>query len=229
MNRYVFLCHVREEEASVTKNLAKAMAALGMKVVYRVVAPCPPNEEPRGVLREQVQTGLNECCYGVIFLSQAFIRRDWPYTELSEIVSRTARGEERLIHVLFGITTRDLAILYPPLLSLDFIVFNGDYHSTARSIYERLAEDDVNFRNALSPVHVNGTALGIFACRECESSEQFTLECLTAPPLGASGVLVCPSCGRGYAIRGDVIQLLSEGACNPDEPLPPNLQPLPEI
>jgi hypothetical protein len=55
------------------------------------------------------------------------------------------------------------------------------------------------------------------------------LECLTAPPIGTSGVLMCPHCGRGYPIRDGIPQLLSEGAFNPDEPAPPSLEPAVDI
>lgn len=227
MNRFIFLCHVREDEGRLTPSLARSLAARGLKVVYRSISPWLPSDEPRGVLREEVQTGLLECCYGVILMSRAFLSRNWPTSELREIVSRVVGGRERLIHVWHDVAEEDISSFYSPLLSKPGISLDTDFDQTAYAVLDRIAEDyPAEYGGFLA--QINPKTLRLFACRECQSQSDLVLECTTAPPIGTTGMLVCSRCGRGYAIRS-IPQLLGEGAVQPDEPSPPDLQPLVDI
>lgn len=229
MNRFMFLCYVREDEGPRTKTLARSLAARGMKVVYRSVAPWLPSEQPRGLLAEEIQTGLTECCYGTVLLSPSFLDRNWPASELREIVSRVVNHVERLIHVRVDVSTRDIAKWYPPLAPKSQISLTSDYEQAADMICSRLLEDGLPWSEAAWRTQLNLKSMRLFACRECGSQADMSLECVTAPPIGASGMLVCAACGRGYPIRNGIPQLLSEGAVHPDEPSPPNLQPLKDL
>jgi uncharacterized protein YbaR (Trm112 family) len=225
MNRLMFLCHVREDEGPVPKGLARSLAARGMKIVYRTISPWLASERPNGLLREEIQTGLMECCYGIVLLSKAFVARNWPSSELDDVVSRVVDGEERLIHVWHGLGGEDIVRFHPPLGLRPAISLEAGYDQAADAICGRILEDDFSRNDALRRTQLNPKALDLFACRECGNHAGLSLECLTAPPIGTSGVLVCIRCGRGYPIRNGLPQFLGEGAFNPDEPPPPNLQP----
>jgi uncharacterized protein YbaR (Trm112 family) len=226
MNRLIFICHVREDEGGIAKSLAKSLAARGLKVVYRSISPWPASEQPNGLVREAVETGLLECCYGVILLSQAFLERNWPSSELNAVISRVVNGEERLIHVRHGVSASDIAGISPRLALRHTISLDISHDQAANAIFNRCAKDRSRNETFGLGTLPNPKSLALFGCRECRSQADLSLECLTAPPLGTSGVLICTRCGRGYPIRNGIPQLLSEGAFNPDEPRPPDIEPL---
>jgi uncharacterized protein YbaR (Trm112 family) len=170
-----------------------------------------------------------ECCYGVVLLSQAFLARNWPESELSDLVSCVVNNEERLIHVRVGVSTDDIAKLYLPLAPKSQILLTTNYEEIADMICRRLLEDSFSWSEPAWRTLLNSKTLSLFACRECGSQADLTLECITAPPIGASGMLVCTACGRGYPIRNGIPQLLGEGAVHPDEPRPSNIQPLKDL
>jgi hypothetical protein len=114
MNRFIFICHAREDEdAEVAAAWARQLATYGLKVLFRQIAPWLPSETPNGLLREAIQTGLRECCYGVILFSHNFFARNWPTHELAETESFVVNGFERLIHVYSGIDRSFVARLSP--------------------------------------------------------------------------------------------------------------------
>jgi uncharacterized protein YbaR (Trm112 family) len=124
----------------------------------------------------------------------------------------------------------DVARAYPPLAHRPAIFLDDGYDDVAEDLYKHcadtLAAGDIRrvVRTLLNP-----KGLRLFECRECASQGELALECVSAAPLGTSGVLVCTHCGRGYPIRNGVPQLLSEGAFHPDEPPPPNMEPQVDI
>lgn len=107
----VFVSHASEDKDEVVRPLASALQAKGLRVWY--------NEFELKIgdsLRRKIDKGLANSRFGVIVLSQSFLRKGWANYELDGLVTRAVTGEQVLLPVWHNITKKEV-IEYSPSLA----------------------------------------------------------------------------------------------------------------
>jgi TIR domain len=108
----VFICHASEDKDLVVRPLAVELTQLGLLVWY-------DEFELRigDSLRRKIDRGLVECRFGIVVLSPAFFRKEWPQRELDGLVSReTAEGGQIILPIWHDVG-RDDVLGYSPTLA----------------------------------------------------------------------------------------------------------------
>jgi hypothetical protein len=85
----VFISHASEDKDSVARPLRDALARLGITVWL--------DEAQMRIghsLRRKIDEGIRSSRFGVVILSEAFVRKGWTNHELDGLVTRTVAGEQ---------------------------------------------------------------------------------------------------------------------------------------
>lgn len=107
----VFISHASEDKDTFVRPLAIALRGLGVSVWYDEFAL-----QPGDSLSRSIDKGLAGSTYGLVVISQAFIRKRWPQYELQGLVSREISEDKVIIPVWHG-TTRDEVVAFSPTLA----------------------------------------------------------------------------------------------------------------
>lgn len=107
----VFISHASEDKDEVVRPLAEALRRNGLSVWY-------DEFELRigDSLRRKIDEGLANSRFGVIVLSQTFIKKGWPNYELDGLVTRANTGAQVLLPIWHGISKKEV-IEYSPSLA----------------------------------------------------------------------------------------------------------------
>lgn len=78
-------------------------------------------------LSAKIDEGLRNSQYGVVIISDSFIAKHWPESELRSMINRsTTSGEKVILPVLLGLTHEQFAERYPLLADTVTTQFDGD-------------------------------------------------------------------------------------------------------
>lgn len=104
----VFISHAREDKESVALPLARALTARGLRVWL-------DRRELRlgDSLREKVDEGLAESRFGVVVLSETFLKKQWPLWELNGLIAMERGGRPVILPVWHGLDHYALAERLP--------------------------------------------------------------------------------------------------------------------
>lgn len=107
----VFISHASEDKDEVVRPLANALQAGGLKVWY-------DEFELRigDSLRRKIDRGLATSHFGIVVLSQSFLKKGWTNYELDGLVTRSVTGEQILLPIWHNISKREV-IEYSPSLA----------------------------------------------------------------------------------------------------------------
>lgn len=107
----VFISHASEDKDEVVRPLANALQASGLKVWY-------DEFELRigDSLRRKIDRGLATSHFGIVVLSQYFLKKGWTNYELDGLVTRSVTGEQILLPIWHNISKREV-IEYSPSLA----------------------------------------------------------------------------------------------------------------
>ena len=125
----VFISHASEDKDSVVRPLAQALVAKGLKVWYDEF-----ELKIGDSLRRKIDSGLAKSKFGIVVLSQSFIKKGWTNYELDGIISKANTGEQVLLPIWHGITKQEV-LDYSPSLA-DKVARN-----TASYTVEEIAEE----------------------------------------------------------------------------------------
>jgi hypothetical protein len=106
----VFISHAREDKETVALPLAQALTARGLRVWL-------DRRELRlgDSLRAKVDEGLAESRFGVVVLSETFLKKQWPLWELNGLIAMERRGTPVILPVWHGLDHSALAERAPML------------------------------------------------------------------------------------------------------------------
>ena len=125
----VFISHASEDKDSVVRPLAQALVTKGLKVWYDEF-----ELKIGDSLRRKIDRGLAKSKFGIVVLSQSFIKKGWTNYELDGIISKANTGEQVLLPIWHGITKQEV-LDYSPSLA-DKVARN-----TASYTVEEIAEE----------------------------------------------------------------------------------------
>jgi hypothetical protein len=106
----VFISHATEDKDSVVRPLAHALRARGLVVWY-------DEFELRlgDSLRRKIDAGLARSRFGIVVLSDAFFKKNWPQYELDGLVTREMTGEQVILPLWHNISKDEIVAQSPPL------------------------------------------------------------------------------------------------------------------
>jgi hypothetical protein len=106
----VFISHASEDKQAVVNPLVDALRKAGLRVWL------DSQELMLGdSLRRKIEEGLVRSRFGVVVLSPAFFRKEWPQRELEAILALEAAHGKRVLPVLHDLSVKALTTLAPLL------------------------------------------------------------------------------------------------------------------
>ncbi|MEX1140696.1 MAG: DUF1883 domain-containing protein [Thermoleophilaceae bacterium] len=109
----VFISHASEDKDEIVRELAGALDSEGLDVWYDEFELAIGSS-----LRRSIDHGLANSRFGVVVLSSAFFKRNWPNYELDGLVTREMASEgQQLILPIWHNVTKDEVIRYSPSLA----------------------------------------------------------------------------------------------------------------
>ena len=117
-----FICHASEDKDGLVRHLAETLEAKGASVWY--------DEFTLNVgdsLRREIDRGLASSQFGVVVLSEAFFKKEWPQKELDGLVALEAQGLSRILPIWHKVSMDEVAH-YSPTLA-DKIALNTSVRS----------------------------------------------------------------------------------------------------
>ena len=107
----VFICHASEDKADLVEQLAKELSARGIKVWYDAFALKLGDS-----LRRKIDEGLSKSKFGLVILSPAFFKKQWPQRELDGLTEKQIRaGQKVFLPIWHNVSHDDVLEFSPPL------------------------------------------------------------------------------------------------------------------
>jgi hypothetical protein len=107
----IFISHASEDTKSVARPIAVALKELGYEVWYDEYSLKLGDS-----LSREINKGLSNCDYGVVILSEAFFRKEWPMRELSGLAAKeTGSTGKVILPVWHGVDETTIAKYSPTL------------------------------------------------------------------------------------------------------------------
>ncbi|MBU1316004.1 MAG: TIR domain-containing protein [Alphaproteobacteria bacterium] len=106
----VFICHASEDKEEFVENLANSAEAAGLNVFYD-----NKSIEWGENLRTRIDHGLANSRFGVVILSEAFFRKEWPKRELDGLFNLEVEGKSRILPIWHKISKDEILRNAPTL------------------------------------------------------------------------------------------------------------------
>jgi hypothetical protein len=128
----VFISHASEDKDRVARPLRDALARLGVTVWL--------DEAQMRIghsLRRKIDDGIRSSRFGVVILSEAFLRKGWTNHELDGLVTRTVAGEQSLLPIWHDLDAAQVRA-FSPSLADKVALSTGQF--SIQEIAEQIAE-----------------------------------------------------------------------------------------
>jgi len=109
-NYDVFICHASEDKDSLVKPLASSLVRLGLSVWYDEYTLHIGDS-----LSASIDKGLSNSRFGLVVISQNFIRKPWPNYELRGLVNREVEQDQVLLPIWLGVNHKQVSDFSPTL------------------------------------------------------------------------------------------------------------------
>jgi len=107
----VFISHASEDKETFARPLAEALQKRGYRVWYDDFTLKLGDS-----LRRTIDRGLYESRYGIVILSKAFFKKDWPQKELDGLFTREKDGKKVILPIWHNLTKEEVET-YSPMLA----------------------------------------------------------------------------------------------------------------
>jgi hypothetical protein len=188
----VFISHASEDKEAVARPLADLLVAAGISVWL------DERELTLGdSLRRQIDEGLAQSRYGLVILSPAFFKKEWPNKELDGLVAREDGREKVILPVWHRVERNDVVQFSAPLADkLAATTKNGLDHIVSK-VQQALAKGSLRSTDAWAPPASSASSK---SARPSRAERQLVV----APPLGIDDLMV--------GLLDRVVQLHEHGA-----------------
>jgi hypothetical protein len=124
----VFISHASEDKIGFVRPFVDALKSKNIAVWYDEF-----ELQVGDSLRRSIEHGLKNSTYGIIVLSEAFFKKEWPQRELDGLFSREVNGEKIILPIWHKISKNEV-LNFSPLIA-DMLAIN-----TAGFTIEEIAE-----------------------------------------------------------------------------------------
>lgn len=116
----LFISHASEDKQSIVEPLAKALAKFGLRVWYDKFTLKLGDS-----LSRSVSKGIARSKYGLVVLSPAFFKKNWPAWELSGLTARELAGGKVILPIWHRVSRSKVLAFSPPLADKKALVSRG--------------------------------------------------------------------------------------------------------
>jgi len=143
----VFISHASEDKVDVVRPLAAHLQSLGLRVWLDEFELTLGDS-----LRRKIDHGLSRSRFGLVVLSPAFFRKEWPNKELDGLVAREDGREKVVLPIWHNVSAADV-VKYSPILAGKMAVSTslGLEHVAAR-VRDAVRQESVVGENVRAPV-----------------------------------------------------------------------------
>jgi predicted RNase H-related nuclease YkuK (DUF458 family) len=127
-----FISHASEDKEGFVRALAAALQKPGLTLFYDEISIAWGDS-----LRRRIDEGLARSKFGVVVLSEAFFRKEWPQRELDGLVQMEMVGRSKILPIWHKVSKDEVAA-FSPMLADKVALNTSDF--TAEEIAEKLAE-----------------------------------------------------------------------------------------
>jgi hypothetical protein len=127
-----FVSHASDDQEDLVRPLAVALSQRGFSIWYAEF-----QLKVGDSLRRSIDAGLRDSRFGIVVLSEAFFRKNWPQYELDGLVAREMNGGKVILPIWHKVT-KDQVMRYSPTLA-DKLALNTSTMTLAE-IVDGLAE-----------------------------------------------------------------------------------------
>jgi len=113
----VFLSHASEDKDSFVRPFVKALQVKGISVWYDEF-----ELKVGDSLRRAIDNGLKNSRYGIVVLSEAFFKKEWPQKELDGLFAREVNSEKVILPIWHKISKNEV-LSYSPIIA-DLVAIN---------------------------------------------------------------------------------------------------------
>jgi len=110
VNYDVFISHASEDKDEIVRPLAYALRKEGLKVWYDEF-----ELKIGDSLRRKIDMGLSRSKFGIVVLSNNFIKKGWTNYELDGIITKANTGEQVVLPIWHNITKKEVIAFSPSL------------------------------------------------------------------------------------------------------------------
>lgn len=128
----VFISHASEDKEEFVEELAQKAEAAGLAVFYD-----RKTLQWGDSLRQRIEHGLANSSFGVVVLSEAFFKKEWPKRELDGLFNLEIEGRSRILPIWHKIS-KDEVVKHAPSLSGKLALTTASL--TVDEIVEKLVE-----------------------------------------------------------------------------------------
>ncbi|HYJ81948.1 MAG TPA: toll/interleukin-1 receptor domain-containing protein, partial [Allosphingosinicella sp.] len=127
-----FISHASEDKEGFVRALAAALQQRGVTFFYDEISIAWGDS-----LRRRIDEGLARSKFGVVVLSEAFFRKEWPQRELDGLVQMEMLGRSKILPIWHKVSKDEVAA-FSPMLADKAALNTSDF--TADEIAEKLAQ-----------------------------------------------------------------------------------------
>jgi len=120
-----FICHASEDKEGFVRQLAEVLQTKGASVWYDEFSLNVGDS-----LRREIDRGLASSRFGVVILSEAFFKKEWPQRELDGLVTLETQGRSRILPIWHKVSVDEVA-RYSPTLA-DKVALNTSLQSVEK-------------------------------------------------------------------------------------------------
>lgn len=106
----VFLSHASEDKETIADELYNSMQEYGLKVWYDTLSITWGDS-----LRSKIDAGLKKSKYGIVIISNDFIKKGWTNYELDALFQREMTGGKTILPIWHNITKKEVEQFSPTL------------------------------------------------------------------------------------------------------------------
>jgi hypothetical protein len=105
-----FICHASEDKDEIVRPLAELLKRMELEIWFDEFELSIGDS-----LRRKIDRGLASSRFGVVILSEAFFKKEWPQRELDGLVSGEVEGRQVILPIWHKITKEQVYFYSPPL------------------------------------------------------------------------------------------------------------------
>lgn len=132
INYDVFVSHASEDKEEFVRDFVECLQNCGLKVWYDELTLSIGDS-----LRRSIDNGLSNSRYGIVVLSEAFFKKEWPQRELDGLFAREIESGKVILPIWHKISKSEV-MKYSPMIA-DMLALNTSTFTSAE-IAEKIAE-----------------------------------------------------------------------------------------
>lgn len=127
----VFISHASEDKEAVAEPLSRALMKAGVSVWYDAVILKPGDS-----LMGSIDVGLRKSKFGVVILSRAFFKKDWPQRELRALAQKQSANQKVILPIWHDVTVEEVRDHFLLLADVVALKWSDGIQTVVQSLLE---------------------------------------------------------------------------------------------